>query len=97
MTNSKDDTPKYTIQFAPGAFDAFEGTQEELDELIAEITKMAEDGTLLEQSMVIDLDNLEPEDQEMLEAIEKMMDGLGEGDYEDLNSKVTEERKKKMN
>lgn len=28
------------IEFAPGAFDQFEGTQEELDELVAEIQKM---------------------------------------------------------
>lgn len=30
------------IEFAPGAFDNFEGTQEELDEMIAEIQKMFE-------------------------------------------------------
>jgi hypothetical protein len=30
------------IEFAPGAFDQFEGTQEELDELIAEVQKMFE-------------------------------------------------------
>ena len=30
------------IEFAPGAFDHFEGTQEELDELVAEIHKMFE-------------------------------------------------------
>lgn len=28
------------IEFAPGAFDQFEGTQEELDELVAEVQKM---------------------------------------------------------
>jgi hypothetical protein len=28
------------VEFAPGCFDDFEGSQEELDELIAEITKM---------------------------------------------------------
>lgn len=46
-------TPK--IIFAPGCFDDFTGTQEELDSLIAEITKMAEDGTLLENSEPIDV------------------------------------------
>jgi len=30
------------IQFAPGAFDHFDGTQEELDEMVAEIQKMFE-------------------------------------------------------
>lgn len=28
------------VEFAPGAFDHFDGTQEELDELLAEIQKM---------------------------------------------------------
>lgn len=32
------------VEFAPGCFDQFDGTQEELDELIAEITRMVESG-----------------------------------------------------
>ena len=28
------------VEFAPGAFDHFEGTQEELDELVAEVQKL---------------------------------------------------------
>lgn len=48
---------KITVTFAPGAFDGFEGTQEELDALIAEITKMAESGELLEQSIPVDANN----------------------------------------
>jgi hypothetical protein len=43
------------IEFAPGCFDDFEGTQEELDELIKEITRMAESGELLENSVEVDL------------------------------------------
>ena len=31
---------KLEVKFAPGAFDNFEGTQEELDELISEITTL---------------------------------------------------------
>ena len=42
-------TKELKIVFAPGCFDDFEGTQEELDELIAEIKNMAERGTLEEQ------------------------------------------------
>lgn len=38
MTKDKD----FKIEFAPGAFDQFEGTQEELDEMVAEIRKMFE-------------------------------------------------------
>lgn len=37
MTESK---KPITVKFAPGAFDSFEGTQEELDQLQQEIVKM---------------------------------------------------------
>ena len=54
------DTPLKVV-FAPGAFDSFDGTQEELDALMAEITKTfanmsAEE--LAEQSREIDLEHL---------------------------------------
>ena len=61
--------PKYKITFAPGCFDQFDGSQEELDELIADIMKMAEDGTLLEQSNEIDLETLLEEDPEFVELL----------------------------
>ena len=41
---------KLKLEIAPGAFDNFDGTQEELDEMMAEIKKMMEDGTLFENS-----------------------------------------------
>ena len=44
------------IEFAPGAFDSFEGTQEELDSFIAELQRMAESGELEEHSMSLDDD-----------------------------------------
>jgi len=53
------------IVFAPGAFDNFEGSQEELDEFIAEITRVIKSGEILERSRPLDFDNL-PE-EEMLE------------------------------
>ena len=46
--------PKYKITFAPGCFDDFEGTQEELDELVAQLTEMAESGELMEKSVSLD-------------------------------------------
>lgn len=55
------------IVFAPGCFDSFEGTQEELDSMIAEITRMAESGELLENSQEVDFDELDAEDIEMIE------------------------------
>lgn len=50
-------TPK--VIFEPGCFDSFEGTQEELEELMAEIVRMAESGELEENARPIDLDNEE--------------------------------------
>jgi len=39
MTN----TPKIKVTFAPGCFDTFEGTQEELDELVESVKEMFSD------------------------------------------------------
>jgi hypothetical protein len=49
---------KIKITFAPGCFDNFDGSQEELDELIKEITRLAESGELLENSKPVEI----PED-----------------------------------
>ena len=45
---------KLKLEFAPGCFDNFEGTQEELQELIAHIHQMVEDGTIFEESVPLD-------------------------------------------
>jgi hypothetical protein len=62
MTENK----KPELVFAPGCFDSFEGTQEELDELVSEIQRMAESGELFEKSVPVDFDEL---DDELLEAL----------------------------
>ena len=54
---SQEENP-LNIIFAPGCFDNFEGTQEELDELMAEIIKSFESGELLEQSTPVSVDEL---------------------------------------
>ena len=41
---------KMTVQFAPGCFDDFTGTPEELAELIAEIHRMVETGEIFENA-----------------------------------------------
>jgi hypothetical protein len=46
-------TKKIELVFAEGCFDGFDGTQEELAEMIADIRKMVESGTLLENSMPV--------------------------------------------
>ena len=40
--------PELKVVFAEGCFDGFEGTQEELQEFIAEIRQMAQDGTIMD-------------------------------------------------
>jgi hypothetical protein len=64
-----DEKKPITIEFAPGAFDSFEGTQEELEEMIAEITKMAQSGELFEQSRQVDLEELMEEEPEWADKI----------------------------
>lgn len=64
---------KPEIVFAPGCFDNFEGTQEELDEMIAEIQRMAESGELFENSQPLDLDELSEEDPKFAQ---KLVDSL---------------------
>ncbi len=62
------------VEFAPGAFDNFEGTQEELDELIAEIQEMANSGELFEKSKRVNLEDLIEEDPEFAEAVLRHID-----------------------
>ena len=62
---------KLKVEFAPGCFDGFEGTQEELDELIAEIHRIVESGEIHERSRKIDFDDPNDED---LEAIEHLIE-----------------------
>ena len=68
-------TPKeITVEFAPGAFDQFEGTQEELDALQAEILEMfknksaEEIGEMARPITIEDLEDMlesdDPEDRE---------------------------------
>lgn len=54
-------TKEIKIEFAEGCFDEFEGTQEELAELIAELQNKIQNGTLFE-----DARELSPEEAEQL-------------------------------
>lgn len=47
-------TEKPKIVFAEGCFDNFDGTEEELAAMLADIHQMVEDGTLFENSEPID-------------------------------------------
>jgi hypothetical protein len=62
------DDNKLKIVFEPGCFDDFDGTQEELDELVAEIQSMFEGKTREEieaNSREVDIDALIEEDPEL--------------------------------
>lgn len=76
MSDKDDDNKKsMKITFAPGCFDDFEGTQEELDELVAQLTVMAESGELLEKSVPIeDLEDIEGIDEFIEEIVEKSIE-----------------------
>ena len=68
-------TKKLKIEFAPGCFDSFDGTQEELDSLIAQLTQQVESGELMEKSTPVDWDNLDDETRAKLEAWDEGIDG----------------------
>lgn len=58
---------KPEVVFMPGCFDGFEGTQEELDELMAEIHRMVESGELFEKAVPVEDIDLDDDDIEMIE------------------------------
>lgn len=67
MTDSKQ---PIKVVFAPGAFDTFDGTQEELDALMAEIQETFANMTpedLEAQSIPVDEDELEQELQAVMQ------------------------------
>jgi hypothetical protein len=60
---------KITVEFAPGCFDDFDGTQEELDELMKTIQQGFESGDFLEQSAELTEEmflEMPEEDQQLL-------------------------------
>ena len=57
---------KLKLEFAPGCFDHFDGTQEELDEMVAEIQRMFESGDMEKLAKPVDLDDLSEEEAEIL-------------------------------
>lgn len=70
------------VQFAPGCFDEFEGTQAELDLLMADIHSMFEGMTAkdLEASgSVVDFDQLSESDPELAQRLAAALDGIDSG------------------
>lgn len=61
------------IRFSPHAFANFNGTQEELDEFVKELQELAENGNLLENSVPVDMDDLEENDPELAELLKQAL------------------------
>lgn len=62
-----DKKPPTTIEFAPGCFDNFDGTQEELDALIQELQALVASGRIFEESTPLD----EAEAEKILKSINR--------------------------
>ena len=70
-----EDAKELKIEFAPGCFDGFEGSQEELDALIGQIKEMFASGEALEKARKIDFDDIDDEDLELLARAEQHNSG----------------------
>jgi hypothetical protein len=72
------------VQFAPGCFDEFEGTQEELDLLMAEIHSMFENMTaedLAATSHAVDFEQLTESDPELAQRLAESLDSIESGSH----------------
>ena len=70
------ETKKVELVFAPGCFDSFEGTQAELDELIAEIQASFDSGDFMTKAVPLaDLDD---------EEISEIMDNIPDNEIRTL-------------
>ena len=62
------------LVFAPGCFDNFEGTQEELDQLVKDIEQGFNDGTFFDKATELTLGDVEDMTDIELEALSKFID-----------------------
>ena len=70
------DKKEIKIEFAPGCFDSFEGTQEELEALIEEIKNMVASGDFQENSRELTDEDFE----ELPEEVQEKLAGFFEND-----------------
>jgi len=57
------------VNFLPGSLDEFEGTQDELNDLVAEIKNLVLHGDLHEKSEPVDMDALAEDNPELYEIL----------------------------
>lgn len=68
-----DKNEKMKVVFAPGCFDGFEGTQEELNELIAQIEKAVESGEIFEMSEPLSEEGLAELEEQLSKQVGKTL------------------------
>ena len=71
-----DERKELKVVFAPGCFDNFEGSQEELDELMTEIQRMVETGELFEKAV--------PNDELGDDELRDIAENIGQADKRNL-------------
>lgn len=62
-------TKELKVVFAPGCFDSFDGTQEELDEILESIQALAKSGELTENARELTDDDFDELPTEIKEAL----------------------------
>ena len=72
---------KLKIVFAPGAFDTFDGTQEELDTIVKNLTELIESGEFLTKGRLISREELEDLPDDVLQNIALITDETIDQDY----------------
>jgi hypothetical protein len=70
------DEKKPKIIFDPEAFADFEGTQEELDELVSEIKTLFESGDFLKNSQPVDMQELQDTDPELYKVLTERLEHI---------------------
>ena len=83
MTENK----KLKVVFAPGSFDNFDGTQEELDEMLAEIHRLVDTGELFERSTALTEDSFDELDEEIKVKLIEAMDSIEDEDFDKSTAK----------
>lgn len=81
-------TKDLKLEFAPGCFDEFDGTQEELDELIEHIKSLVDSGTLFDHAVPVGSEDVPEELAGIFEDLDIISQNF---------DKATESRNKKLN
>lgn len=66
---STEEMKELKIEFVPGCFDTFDGTQEELDALVEQIKEMFASGEALKNALRISVEDLDEADLEMIDQL----------------------------